>query len=191
MTEEINTTEDSVKENAQDAAVPSEPETTEASPSTAEPSVEPVPTTPESTVPTPAGQVSTTDETVLVSPPLAPPKSEPLAEPATPISTPVPPKPPPAAAATEPAVTGLGIGLMAKLKEKLFEARQIKQQKMAANLEKIMAYALEKQKITNDEVERLTGVHDRQALKYLKILVGQGRLVRFGNKRNTFYKPSN
>ena len=77
-----------------------------------------------------------------------------------------------------------------KLKEQLGFANEKRRQKVKQNLDKVMEYAKEKQKITNDEVERITGVKDRQALKYLKILVKQGKLVRFGKKRNTFYKPA-
>jgi len=39
-------------------------------------------------------------------------------------------------------------------------------------------------------VERITGVKDAQATRYLEKLVKQGKLVRFGKKRNTFYKPA-
>lgn len=86
-------------------------------------------------------------------------------------------------------------GIMARLKamllDKLLAARQKKQEKIAANLEMIMAYAREHGKITNDEVEKLVKVKDRQALRYLAMLCKQGRLVRFGTKKNTFYKAVN
>ena len=42
-----------------------------------------------------------------------------------------------------------------------------------------------------NEVEKLTGVKDAQATNYLNILVKQGKLIRFGKKKNIFYKPIN
>jgi hypothetical protein len=86
-------------------------------------------------------------------------------------------------------------GIMARLKamlmDKLRAAWQKKQEKIAASLEMIMAYAREQGKVTNDEVEKLVKVKDRQALRYLTMLCKQGRLVRFGTKKNTFYKAVN
>lgn len=84
---------------------------------------------------------------------------------------------------------------MVKFKNKLAEFRQIANQKrtekMQKNLSIITQYAREKQRITNDEVEKLTGVKDAQATNYLNILVKQGKLIRFGKKKNIFYKPIN
>lgn len=80
-----------------------------------------------------------------------------------------------------------------KFKNKLFELRKLANQKrfekVEKNLEKIMQYAMEKQKITNNEVEKLTGIGDKQAERYLKILVKKRKLVKFGKTKNTFYKP--
>ncbi len=69
------------------------------------------------------------------------------------------------------------------------KANQKRQENIQARLDKIMVYAREKQKITNDEVERLTGVSDTQATRYLKKLVKEKKLVCFGKKKNVFYKP--
>ncbi|MCU0679614.1 MAG: hypothetical protein MUC28_04195 [Planctomycetes bacterium] len=63
-----------------------------------------------------------------------------------------------------------------------------RRQKKAERLEKIMAYARAQGKITNNDVERLTGVKDRCATDYLNLLVKQNRLVRFGANNKTFYK---
>ncbi len=86
-------------------------------------------------------------------------------------------------------------GIMARvkmfLKDKLLAANRKRREKAAASLEMIMSYTREHGKITNDEVERLVKVKDRQALNYLSELVKQGRLVRFGTKKNTFYKAVN
>lgn len=76
-----------------------------------------------------------------------------------------------------------------KLKELRQQANQKRRENMEKNLAKIMEYARQEQKVTNDDVERITGVSDRQALNYLKKLVKAGKLVRFGKKRNVFYKP--
>jgi hypothetical protein len=71
------------------------------------------------------------------------------------------------------------------------QANQKRQENIQDRLDKIMAYAIKHQKITNDEVERLTGVGHRQAVRYLNILVKDKKLVRFGKKSNIFYKPIN
>jgi len=52
-----------------------------------------------------------------------------------------------------------------------------------------MEYAVKTQKVTNDDVERLTGVGDAQAARYLKKLTKQGKIIKFGKTSNTFYKP--
>jgi len=69
------------------------------------------------------------------------------------------------------------------------QANTKRQENKARNLEKILEYAQKNNKITNNEVEKITGVSDRQALNYLQILVKKGKFERFGSKRNTFYKP--
>jgi predicted HTH transcriptional regulator len=97
---------------------------------------------------------------------------------------------PSAASATEPAATGLGVGLIAKLKEKLFYARQKKQQKITANLEKIMAYALEHERITNTQAQAIIRKSHRQTVRYLNQLLKQDQLTKFGTKSNIFYKPN-
>jgi hypothetical protein len=91
--------------------------------------------------------------------------------------------------AGELAEAGILARLKMKLKDMLIAARRKKQEKMAANLETIMAYAREHGKVMNNEVENLVKVKDRQATRYLAELVKQGRLMRFGTKRNIFYKP--
>ena len=76
-----------------------------------------------------------------------------------------------------------------KLKDLRKQANEKRAQVAKENLEKILKYAKEQQRITNDEVEKLTGVGDTQAANYLNTLVKQGKLIRFGKKRNIFYKP--
>ncbi len=78
---------------------------------------------------------------------------------------------------------------LVKLFAQLKTANAKRQEKKQANLNKIMAYAKERQKITNNDVEKLTGVKHVQAAKYLKILTKKRLLVRFGKTTNIFYKP--
>jgi len=81
------------------------------------------------------------------------------------------------------------LGFLDKLKELRTKANQARTEKKEDNLKKILAYAREHNRITNDEVEKITGVRDDQATEYLNILVKQGKLVRFGKTKNTFYMP--
>ncbi|MDP3043573.1 MAG: hypothetical protein Q8N21_04170 [bacterium] len=76
-----------------------------------------------------------------------------------------------------------------KLAELRIIANQKKKEKMQKNLDNIMEYARETQKVTNNDVERITKVKHAQSTKYLKMLVKQGLLVKFGKTKNTFYKP--
>ena len=76
-----------------------------------------------------------------------------------------------------------------QLKNQLHQANQIRSETVEENLDKIMDYAREHNKITNDEVEQITGVGDVQAWRYLKMLSKRGKLIKFGIKKNTFYKP--
>jgi len=81
------------------------------------------------------------------------------------------------------------LSFLDKLKELRQKANLARQENKQTNLEKIMAFAREKQKITNNDVEKLTGVKDRQATNYLAELTKKDLLTRFGQKKNTFYKP--
>jgi hypothetical protein len=75
---------------------------------------------------------------------------------------------------------------LGELRKKANSKRTAKQEK---NLEIILAEAWKTETITNNDVERVTGVSDRQALNYLKELVKRGKLMRFGKGRNIHYKP--
>ena len=68
--------------------------------------------------------------------------------------------------------------------------KELKQEKVQENLDKIMEYALKTQRVVNDDVERIIGVKDTQAAEYLNTLVKQGKLVKFGKTINIFYKPT-
>jgi len=69
------------------------------------------------------------------------------------------------------------------------KANEKRAEKKARNLELIMKESWKTERITNDDVERVIGVSDRQALNYLKILVKKGKLMRFGKKKGVYYKP--
>ena len=79
--------------------------------------------------------------------------------------------------------------LRTRLNELLVKANEARVTNSEKNLEKIMEYARRTQKVTNNDVERITGVQDRQAGRYLKKLVKNKKLARFGRYKYTFYKP--
>jgi len=74
---------------------------------------------------------------------------------------------------------------LGELRKKANLKRTAKQEK---NLELILIEAWKTETITNNDVERVTGVSDRQALNYLKELVKRRKLMRFGIGRNIHYK---
>ncbi|RLC39238.1 hypothetical protein DRH27_00200 [Candidatus Falkowbacteria bacterium] len=79
--------------------------------------------------------------------------------------------------------------LRVRLKELLVRANKARKTHSEKNLDIIMEYTWRTQKVTNNDVERITGVKHSQATRYLKKLVKQGKLIRFGRYRYTFYKP--
>lgn len=58
-----------------------------------------------------------------------------------------------------------------------------------ARQEKIVALAVKKRSIANDDVEKLLRVSDATATRYLAELVRQGRLKRSGATRGTRFEP--
>jgi hypothetical protein len=65
---------------------------------------------------------------------------------------------------------------------------RVQRVRMADRLEKIVVFARENGKVTNNDVERLTGVKDTRAVHYLNMLIKQNRLARFNENKSTFYK---
>lgn len=57
-------------------------------------------------------------------------------------------------------------------------------------LERIIALALKKSQITNDDVQELLRVSDATATRYLQELVRQGRLKRSGTTSGITYEPT-
>jgi len=86
--------------------------------------------------------------------------------------------------------TPIGSKYLGRLSGYLRSGRTKRQENLNNNLEIILAYARRKNKITNNEVEALVGVKDRQAANYLRRLVEAGQLVRGGRGPLTFYKPA-
>ena len=159
-------------------------------------------TTPESQ---PAEQPTTAPtvppaQTATATPAIEQPETVPSASPPTPVAAsasetmPVKQEAPAPVTATSTSSTLASIpvigGLIEKLKQQLKTANEKRLKKKQENLEKIMACARQKQKITNQLAQRLTHVSRKQAERYLEVLVGQGKLVRFGKTKNTFYKPT-
>lgn len=71
-------------------------------------------------------------------------------------------------------------GLLIKAQAKI----QFNKQK---KLEKIIQFASTREKITNDEVQNLLRVSDKTAERYLKKLVAEGKLQRFGATKDISY----
>ncbi len=215
MADEITKTKDTETENKPEL-MQAEPGSDESKPAAPEqPSPEPIKTEPalpeideinqpEAAEPTSA-EIKINEPVAPEPPKPAPNESEPVKEPANqpaaessspPSPAPLPQEPQPAPSqAKQPIVCPPQpkIDLQKLFKTKLLDglklANQKRQEIKQKNLDAIMSYALGKQAVTNNDVERITGVKDRMALKYLKILAKQGKLIRFGNKRKTFYKP--
>ena len=76
-----------------------------------------------------------------------------------------------------------------RLNSLLAVANKVKKTKAERNLEKIVNYAKKTNKITCNDVKRLTEMKNKQASKYLKALAKKGKLTRFGQGKYTFYRP--
>ena len=111
----------------------------------------------------------------------APPEPEPAPPRPSPIPTPIQP--------TSVPTESFKTKFITKLRSNLVTAREKRLETRDRHLEKIMNLALKTQRVTNNNVEKLLGVSDRSATRYLKILTKQGRLIRFGKAQNIFYKP--
>ncbi len=112
--------------------------------------------------------------------------------PATPLVEPIKEKP-------DPIVIGMAednpiVPFMTQFLDKLKEFRGVANEKraeiMKKNLDTVMEFAALTRKVTNDDVERITGVNDSQAQRYLKKLVEDGKLTRFGKTSGIYYRPT-
>jgi len=84
---------------------------------------------------------------------------------------------------TVPKKMGLPVGWLDKFKAKLFKRK-------AGRLEKIMAMAIKKGSIKNDQVEKLLHISDATASRYLTELVKAGRLKMISKKEKGIYGPN-
>jgi len=133
------------------------------------PASEPVPSTSEP-APTPTEPVPTPETAQSPTPTAQIPPNEPL----LPEPDPIEPDPePPSAAASTPASTH-------HLRDFLTRARTATQDRKRKKRDKIMAALNTKNKITNDEVEKLLHVSDATATRYLSALEKEGRIKQVG-----------
>ncbi len=129
----------------------------EASPATAE--ATPAPETAQSTTPT--AQI---------------PPNEPIEAEPEPIETPEPPS----SAASAPAPVIVQTGILHSAREFLGKARIAIQDRKRKKRDKIMLALTTKNKITNDEVEKLLHVSDATATRYLSALEKEGKIKQVG-----------
>ncbi len=113
--------------------------------------------------------------------PQMPTPETPVLEPTQVAGEPAVPQAPPAIAAPAPIIPSQSI--LAKGLEKIrFRKR--------AKLEKIIALAHKKESITNNDVQKLAGVSDATASRYLAQLVQEGKLRRVGPQKQPRYEPA-
>jgi predicted HTH transcriptional regulator len=93
-----------------------------------------------------------------------------------PIETPEPPS----AAASAPAPVIVQTGILHSAREFLGKARVAIQDRKRKKRDKIMAALNTKNKITNDEVEKLLHVSDATATRYLSALEKEGKIKQMG-----------
>lgn len=67
--------------------------------------------------------------------------------------------------------------------------REVVQAKKRARLDRVVALAVQKRVVTNNDVERLLKVSDATATNYLRELVTSGRLRRTGAQKRPRYEP--
>lgn len=96
-------------------------------------------------------------------------------------TTPPPPPPPQTPVSNPPPETSIASRRMAALEKR--------RANKAERLEKIVALARERGKITNNDVQILLGVSDATASRYLRELAVHGRLTRVGKQKRPVYEP--
>jgi len=142
---------------------------------------EPAPSAPEAP-PAPAGAAPTPETAQSPTPTAQIPPNEPIApepEPIAPALTPSPsePKPePPSAAASASAPVIVQAGILHTARDLLVKARVSIQDRKRKKRDKIMQALNTKNKITNNEVEKLLHVSDATATRYLSALEKEGKI---------------
>lgn len=124
---------------------------------------------------------------------LAPAPVEPSGSVDIPVS--IPPVPPESPSIATPDQSPTPISLAAssppESQSQDFRARirEAKKKKRESRLEKILAYARAKEKITNDEIQKLLRVSDATATRYAEELIRRGFLRKAGRMKSTRYEP--
>ena len=78
----------------------------------------------------------------------------------------------------------------ASLKDLMASIRQLKSKKREARLEKILAYARQQGKITNNDIQRLLRVSDATATRYAQALIRRDLLKKSsGRTKGVYYEP--
>ena len=106
------------------------------------------------------------------------PPNEPIAPEPEPIETPEPPS----AAASVPAPAIKQIGILHAARDLLNKARISIQDRKRKKRDKIMEALVKKNRITNDEVEKLLHVSDATATRYLSALEKEGKIIQVGKQ---------
>ena len=133
-------------------------------------------------------------EPVQVTPEPAPAPAEPAPAPETaqpptptaqiPPNEPLPPEPEPIEPTPEPQSSAAPVqtGILHAAREILVKARVAIQDRKRKKRNKIMQALATKNKITNDEVEKLLYVSDATATRYLSALKKEGKIIQVGKQ---------
>lgn len=114
------------------------------------------------------------------------PPNEPIAPNPEPFDSaqdkPTPAPEPPSAAASAPAPVIVQTGILHSARDLLNKARVAIQDRKRKKRDKIMMALNAKNKITNDEVEKLLHVSDATATRYLSALEKEGKIIQVGKQ---------
>jgi len=139
--------------------------------------VEVAPSEPIQVAPAPAEAVPAPEKAQSSTPTVQIPPNEPIAPELEPIED-IPE--PPSTAASAPAPVILQTGILHNARELLGKARIAIQDRKRKKRDKIMQALSTKNKITNDEVEKLLHVSDATATRYLSALENEGKIKQIG-----------
>ena len=109
------------------------------------------------------------------------PVNEPIGSASASVDEPLPPEPAPAQSATSPATNNASpTDSRQYASDRLVKARASIQDRKRNKIDKIMEALKEKDRITNDEVEKLLHVSDATATRYLSDLEKEGKIKQVG-----------
>ncbi|XKT75433.1 MAG: hypothetical protein ACJKSS_01455 [Patescibacteria group bacterium UBA2103] len=69
------------------------------------------------------------------------------------------------------------------------KGREAQQERVQRRKERILAYAIKKGRVVNDDAEDMFCISDSTAYKYLRELTDEGKLEKHGEGRDTYYVP--